>query len=234
MTDPYDILAELYDAELAGFDADLDFWRSRARGRVLDLGCGTGRVSRYLRSRGIPVVGLDRSERMLERAVAHTPGVFFFRADMARFAVRGFANAIAAWSSFQFLLTREDRARCLACVRDALLPDGLLTIDLFAPVAGAPATSPRKLATEFAWEGRRVSKFESAKRAGGILSLRWEYLAAGKYLADVVQHVAILGRGEVERELEEAGFAVFAAWRDWRENPYADRGPRLIIDAARV
>ena len=45
------LLAELLDAERALVDADLRFWASRARGRVLELGCGTGRLMAQLRRR---------------------------------------------------------------------------------------------------------------------------------------------------------------------------------------
>lgn len=234
MPDPYDALAGLYDAELALFDADLSYWHSRARGRVLDLGCGTGRVAAYLRAKGREVTGLDASRRMLEKARRNAPGVPFLQADLRWFSLRNFGSAFAAWSSFQFLLTRDDRARALACIRDALLPDGYLTIDLFAPMPKAPAISARKVAAQFAWEGKRVTKFESARRAAGILDLRWEYFAEGAPVADVTQRVAIIDRPMIEAELEAAGFAVFALFRDWRENRFEERGPRLIVEAARV
>lgn len=47
--------------------------------RVLDVGCGTGFVTRLLR--GPLVAGVDPSPAMLARARARLPGVFFARAD---------------------------------------------------------------------------------------------------------------------------------------------------------
>ena len=65
--DPYARIAAVYDAEFNAADTDvLGYERPRVGNRVLVLGCGTGRVSRGL---GAPeVVGLDRSEPMLDRA----------------------------------------------------------------------------------------------------------------------------------------------------------------------
>ena len=40
----------------------------QARGHVLELGCGTGRIYLPLGRAGVPLVGIDRSERMLARA----------------------------------------------------------------------------------------------------------------------------------------------------------------------
>src|SRR5437773_986382 len=50
---------------------DVSFWRRVARtadGRVLELGCGTGRVSVPLARAGVDLVGVDRSAPMLARA----------------------------------------------------------------------------------------------------------------------------------------------------------------------
>src|SRR5882757_7229114 len=50
---------------------DVPFWRraaSGANGRVLELGCGTGRISLSLERAGVSLVGVDRSAAMLARA----------------------------------------------------------------------------------------------------------------------------------------------------------------------
>jgi SAM-dependent methyltransferase len=51
--------------------------------RVLDAGCGTGRVAKELARRGIDVVGVDRSEAMLEVAQTDAPEVCFVHQDLA-------------------------------------------------------------------------------------------------------------------------------------------------------
>lgn len=51
--------------------------RSRGGGRVLDLGCGTGRLSGYLRDLGLDVEGLDLSPGMLAVARRAYPDLAF-------------------------------------------------------------------------------------------------------------------------------------------------------------
>jgi ubiquinone/menaquinone biosynthesis C-methylase UbiE len=69
----WDEYAPFYDWENAQTlgRRDVPFWQRiarKARGPVLELGCGTGRVSLPLARAGVDLVGIDRSAPMLERA----------------------------------------------------------------------------------------------------------------------------------------------------------------------
>ena len=67
----YDLLARFYDLENADFIEDLDFWVDLAKesgGPVLELGCGSGRVTQQIARAGITVAGLDNSPAMLDLA----------------------------------------------------------------------------------------------------------------------------------------------------------------------
>src|SRR5215212_10066516 len=69
----WDEYAPFYDWENARTlgRRDVPFWRQlalNAGGPVLELGCGTGRISLPLARAGVTVVGIDRSTEMLHRA----------------------------------------------------------------------------------------------------------------------------------------------------------------------
>jgi SAM-dependent methyltransferase len=69
MADPYDD-ADLYDLEYADHTEDIAFYVDRARmarGAVLELGCGTGRLTLRIARAGVAVTGVDRSAAMLDR-----------------------------------------------------------------------------------------------------------------------------------------------------------------------
>ena len=77
MPDLYSILAPYYDewnAELdyaAWADGLESFFRKNAKGEVkdvLDLACGTGRMTLELAKRGYDMIGVDRSPEMLDSA----------------------------------------------------------------------------------------------------------------------------------------------------------------------
>lgn len=49
---------------------------------VVDVGCGAGGKSKYLSERGLNVIGIDFSERMIEIAEKKVPSVKFYVRDM--------------------------------------------------------------------------------------------------------------------------------------------------------
>ncbi|MGE3510272.1 MAG: class I SAM-dependent methyltransferase, partial [Vicinamibacterales bacterium] len=70
----WDEYAPFYDWENARTlgRRDVPFWTrvaTKARGRALELGCGTGRISLPLVRAGVSLVGIDRSDAMLAQAV---------------------------------------------------------------------------------------------------------------------------------------------------------------------
>jgi len=107
--------------------------------KVLDLGCGTGEHSRALASRGFEVVGIDRSESMLETArEEETPeNLRFIHADLghldelAALALgREFGGAICLGNTLPHLTEREELERFARGLRRALLPGAALLLQI--------------------------------------------------------------------------------------------------------
>jgi SAM-dependent methyltransferase len=137
---PYDA-PELYDLVLDSFSDDLPFWleeAKRARGPVLELACGTGRVLLHLRGHGVDADGLDLSAPMLSRlrhkAAARGLAVRALEADMRDFTLpRRYGAAFIAFNGFAHCETTEDQLRCLRCCREHLEPGGALVVDMSYP-----------------------------------------------------------------------------------------------------
>lgn len=139
------INAATYDLRTATPAGEIDFYVERARasgGPVLELGCGTGRITWPIARAGVPIVGLDIEQGMLERAEAkrHQEATAannrarFVRGDMSNFSLDDrFALAIIPFRAFLMLLTSEAQEQTLACVRRHLIPGGQLIIDVFDP-----------------------------------------------------------------------------------------------------
>lgn len=105
---------------------------------VLELACGTGRVTLTLASLGFKVWGLDNSAAMIERARQKTCEksleIVYSIQDMRDFSLQQqFGLILIPHQSFQHLFTREDVEGCLRSVRKQLLPKGALLIQVFNP-----------------------------------------------------------------------------------------------------
>jgi SAM-dependent methyltransferase len=100
---------------------------SVARGRVLEIGCGTGTNALWLASRGFEVLGIDISPRAIAQAAAKLAG------ESVRFEVRDFLEA-AIPGPFEFVFDRgvlhvfdepATQAKFAARVAELLSPGGV-------------------------------------------------------------------------------------------------------------
>lgn len=90
---------------------------------VLDLGCGSGALTKELAERGYDAEGIDASAELLQVARAHYPELRFTQADAVSFWTDRrfdvvFSNAVFHW------IDREKQADMIAHVFDALKPQG--------------------------------------------------------------------------------------------------------------
>jgi SAM-dependent methyltransferase len=110
--------------------------------RVLELGCGTGRVTVPLAEAGLHVTGLDLSAGMLRQAsakLARCPAetrarVRLIEGDMTEFRLsESFDAVLIPARAFAFLLTPNLQRACLSRAFECLRPGGVLSIHLFDP-----------------------------------------------------------------------------------------------------
>ena len=140
----------LYDLELGDFSADLPFYRKHLPEQpcaILELGCGTGRVSRALAEDGHQLTGIDLSFPMLAVAgrAASTVAPRYACMDMAALAFRAaFAAVIAPYNTLNLLTNPETLRSCLDQVRHLLGEDGILLLQLYIPDQNLRALAGKK------------------------------------------------------------------------------------------
>jgi SAM-dependent methyltransferase len=128
---------ELYDILCQGLDYGIDFYVGLAReakGPVLDIACGTGRVLLPVLQAGVDADGLDLFQPMLDTARRKSAALglspVLYRGDMTDFELpRRYALVMITFNAFCHMLTTENQLRCLTCIRRHLLPGGLLAFD---------------------------------------------------------------------------------------------------------
>jgi ubiquinone/menaquinone biosynthesis C-methylase UbiE len=247
----WDAYAPFYDWENAQTlgRRDVPFWRrvaSKAGGRVLELGCGTGRVSMPLARAGIDLVGVDRSAPMLERArrritkpPSHhtTKSLRLVRADIRQlpFAGRTFAMVLAPYGILQSLIRPRDLKATLAAVARVIAPGGTFGIDLVPDVPKWREYSNRVQLRGKAG-GAQLTLIESVRqdRQRGLTTFEQKYVErrgsrTREYRFDLTFRT--LSVPQMMQQLERAGFAVDAVLGDYRGRRWDDRADVWIIMA---
>jgi SAM-dependent methyltransferase len=146
MNDNYESLysdAQRYDLVEGAYATGkfLDFYRrqiARYGEPVLELACGSGRLTIPLAESGIRITGLDISETMLNLATlkASERGVklSLIREDVRSFNLgKSFKLIFIPAQSLTHLYKREEIENCFSRVRHHLAADGRFLIELFNP-----------------------------------------------------------------------------------------------------
>ena len=248
----WDEYAPFYDWENARTVGrrDLPFWRRLAEqhpGRILELGCGTGRIAVPILKTGAPLVGVDRSEAMLSRArirarrAAIAGGAKFVRADIRALPFRAhtFNVVMAPYGILQSLTRERDLRLALASVSQVLKRGGLFGIDLVPDL-------PRwqEYARKVSLHGRRTAStsltlVESVRqdRRRRLTIFDQEYIERRGRQRRVHRFALTfrtLSVPQMTARLEAAGFSIRATLGDYHGRAWDDRADVWVILARRV
>ncbi len=246
----WDEYAPFYDWENAQTVArrDVAFWQRLAAaqdGTVLELGCGTGRISVPVARTGARLVGIDRSAPMLRRAaqrLRRVPGACarLVRGDIRALPFRqrvGFSLVMAPYGMLQSLTSERDLRATLHSIHRVLRRGGLLAIDLVPDL-------PR-------WQEYSRRTTLSGRRGRGHLTLVESVRQDRRRRLTIFDQEYVERRGrsrrshrfslafrtlsvrEVAARLEAAGFQVQAVLGDYQGGPWDERADVWLILAVR-
>ena len=188
-------------------------YREALQGRVLELGCGAGRLTGYLSQIASCVHGIDLSEDMVEYSRRRYPAATFERADIrdvARYDSGSYDAVVAAFNVLD-VLSHADRGLILDGMHRALVPGGTLVMSSHNRAIAATLGDPSRLrgmswreavATlgrlpRWHWNRRRLVRFERREADYAILNDVGHDYAVLHYYID---------RDAQQRQLEAHGF----------------------------
>jgi SAM-dependent methyltransferase len=230
-------LAALYDA-LNPAGADLPAYvalvAELGADRVLDVGCGTGRLALLLAVRGLDVVAVDPAAASL--AVARTkPGadrVRWIDGDATCVSITDRDVALLTGNTAQAITETDQWTATLQAIHACLRPGGRLALETRDPAARAwehwtKAATHR--VSDVPGEGSVESWVEVTAVEWPMVSFRWTWVFArdGARLTSS-STLRFRHRGEVERDLHASGFDVLEV-RDAPDRP----GQELVFLARR-
>jgi len=249
-------IAEYYDESplVKSRHQDAAFYRDAARDYgdpILELGCGTGRITMALAEAGKRITGLDLSERMLERAVKKRASlivearerVHLVQGDMTHFDLgEKFRLILIPFRPFQHLLDVRQQMDCLGCVRKHLARGGRLIFDVFQTDAErihdpvhmreSPVTEYRTADGRQVRISERIAAFHRAEQINDVEMIFSVVHPNGKKERLVFAWpLRYFFRYEVEHLLARCGFKVTAQYGNFDRTPISDDSPEMIFVA---
>lgn len=234
-------LVDLYDIENP-LGADTDFYRGLAAEldarRIVDLGCGTGLLTREFAASGCEVFGVDPAGAMLAFA-RRQPGaerVHWIEGDAAALGNLGADLLVMTGHVAQVFLTDAEWQKALTSIRAALRPGGVLAFESRNP-------------TVRGWEEwNRIDSFAEYDSPQGPMAtwvevigvadsrVRFEGHNVFKATGEVVvvhSELRFRSQDELVSSLEAAGFTVEHVYGDWQKGPLRGDSSEMVFVARR-
>ncbi|MGH3278920.1 MAG: class I SAM-dependent DNA methyltransferase [Trebonia sp.] len=231
--------------------ADAEFFVTVAKehgGPILEVGCGTGRVTKQIAAAGLDIDGLEISPERLRIAREGMPAGYqgsLLCEDMRDFKLPGsYRLAMLPYRVLQELATAAEKIQCLSCVHAHLDEGGLVLVDNYNPsipmLARDPGASAR--VTQKTGPGgetvRRTDRVVSRDYLNQTQQLEVTYDI--RYPDGRTEHFVIpyetsyLFRFELEHLLARCGFTARALWGGYGFEAFGQsRSDELIILAER-
>ncbi|MBO5069674.1 MAG: class I SAM-dependent methyltransferase [Roseburia sp.] len=223
-------------------------------GLVLDLGCGTGKMTRLLARAGYDMIGVDNSEDMLEIArdgssscdmdeKEKTPDTFvenqsadilYLLQDMREFELFGTVRAIVSiCDSMNYILEEEDLRQVFGLVNNYLDPRGIFIFDLntvykYRELLGETTISENREEGSFIWDNF-FDEEENINEYDLTLFIREEGDLYRKY--EEVHYQRAYELKTIKRLLTEAGLEFVAAYDAFTKEPVRDDSERIYVIA---
>jgi SAM-dependent methyltransferase len=242
----YDRVADVYDLYVTS-DLDVGFYveeATKARGKVLELMCGTGRVSVPLLEAGVDLTCVDVSAGMLarleERLHARNLNARVVRADIRHLDLgeEEFELALVPFHSFSELVSPRDRELALRAVFGCLKEGGRLLCPLHNPAIRARSTDGAlRLNGSFPTADGGllvVSGFETLDESSGVVDRLqfYEFFDASNELRSkraLPMRFALIDRISFTELVNAAGFVPVALYGDYGRSEYLEESSPFMV-----
>ena len=207
-------------------------------GLVLDLGCGTGSLTRLFSQAGYDMIGVDNSEDMLEIAqnkrIADGQDILYLLQDMREFELYGTVRAVVSvCDSLNYILEEKDLLQVFRLVNNYLDPGGIFIFDMntvykYREVLGDTTIAENRDSCSFIWENTWYEE-EMINEYDLTLFVQEEGSRYRRF--DEEHYQKAWERKTVERLLEEAGLMLLAVYDGFSLNEPSPQCERLCFIA---
>lgn len=244
----YSSLARVYDALNFGCDYKgyAEYLNKEIRDNekantslLLDLACGTGKLTLLMSDMGYDMTGIDLSEDMLsvareESAKQGKTDILYLCQDMRSFELYGTVDGcICCLDSINYLTKIGDVKKCFSLVYNYLIPDGVFVFDINTPYRFEKVYGNNDYILEnegslCAWQNEYNEK---SKICRFYLSVFTENSDGTYTRSDEMQREKCYSRLSIEKALRECGFEVVGVYGDLNRTPASDTDEKWYFTA---
>lgn len=205
-------------------------------GLVLELGCGTGSMTRRLQQKGYEMIGIDNSEDMLmiAREYSKEDNILYLCQDMREFELYGTVKAIiSVCDSMNYLLEEEDLLDVFRLANTYLEKDGVFIFDLdteydYREVLGDNTIAESREEGSFIWENTYFEE-EGINEVYLSIFLPEEDGLYRKH--EEIHHRKAYPLERIKELIEEAGMECVAIYDSLTKEPPKEDSERVYIIA---
>ncbi|MGH1385214.1 class I SAM-dependent methyltransferase [Kordia sp.] len=234
--------ASIYDGMNTSL-ADLDFYKrwlpKNKDARILELCCGTGRLTLPIAKDGFDITGVDYTPSMLEQAKIKASkaglAIEFIEADMRAFDIEEKYDLIfIPFNSIHHLYTNEDLFKALTVVKKHLKEGGLFLLDCFNPNIQFITEGQKELkeVTQYTTDDGRnivIKEIMRYENTSQINRIEWHYYINGEF--DSVQDLdmRMFFPQELDTYLTFNGFDIIHKFGNFEAAAFSDRSEKQIF-----
>ena len=204
-------------------------------GILLDLGCGTGKMTRLMEAHGFDMIGVDNSFEMLDIAKgASGENILYLLQDMREFELYGTVRAVyCACDSLNYILEEEEVREVFSLVNNYLDPKGVFIFDInttykYEQLLAENTFAENREEGSFIWENF-YDKEEQINEYDLTLYIKDENERFMRFQETHYQRCYSLEN--IKSLLEEAGMEFVAAYDDYSKEPAAEESERIVVIA---
>lgn len=236
----------LYDKENDAYLSEYPFllkWASKTKGTIIDIACGTGRLTIPLSKNGYKLLGVDVHKGMLQEAERKSSNldlkIDWVEQDCTKLNLPVKSRLIySVGNSFQHFLSNDEQDDLLSSVNRHLEDDGVLIFSTRFP----SVEELLQPSTEEYWRSYTdpetlnrvdvytISNYDSLNQVQHYTTIRKYKSHDGEVVNEKRTNISLryVFPKEMERTLFMNGFDIINVYQDWNESPVTNESYEMI------
>ena len=213
-------------------------------GILLDLGCGTGKLTRIMAEKGFDMIGIDNSMEMLDMAREQEydreepSGILYLLQDMREFELYGTVRAVySACDCLNYIMEEDELLTVFKLVNNYLDPKGLFIFDMntsykYEQLLAENTIAENRKEGSFIWENyydkeERVNEYDLT-----LFIKESEEAEEERFLRYTETHYQRCYSLDIVKQLlQEAGMEFVAVYDAYTKNPLREDSEKMTVIA---